>query len=340
MKKIFICALLFTLLSAACASAAPKRVALLMSGVDESVQGSYNAECAEGLRNVKARFGSKRLVVTTANVLDDAARVRETLLEAAKNSDLVILASDDYLKYVPDAVAASPNCVLFSIVGGDELPSLRRVEFRDEEGGFLAGALAAMVTVSDKIINTNPEATVGVVLGEKIHATQRFARGFEAGALYIDPKTKVLQLYTGSFTDASKAAAAADRMYSQGADVIFCASGVSARGAAESARKKHYWVIGADSEMEEKYPDSVLTSVVKRSGHLVYGIVENFMRRPLPEGNWSVGMKENCIDLSIWTRAAKLNIPISVRKRISEIADKLENGLIVINRREFESLKN
>ena len=63
-----------------------------------------------------------------------------------------------------------------------------------------------------------------------------------------------------------------------GADIIFCVNGAAGIGAIERAKEGGYWTIGVDTELESDFPEMVLTSVVKRSGHVIYKVIENFCR--------------------------------------------------------------
>ena len=86
-----------------------------------------------------------------------------------------------------------------------------------------------------------------------------------------------------------------------------------------------------DSELEAEFPNAVLASVVKRSGLVVTKVVESYMSGSLPKDSFSIGLAEGCMDISTWTREAKMNIPVDVREDIDEIAEKIKDGLIVIN---------
>ena len=103
--------------------------------------------------------------------------------------------------------------------------------FREEEGGFLAGVLAAMMTERDNLPEINSEKIVGIIMGKNDAVAERFRSGFAAGAWYVSPEVKVLSAYTGDFTDREKAAGIAVDMKRKGADIIFLPCGEAALGA-------------------------------------------------------------------------------------------------------------
>ena len=84
---------------------------------------------------------------------------------------------------------------------------------------------------------------------------------------------------------------------------------------------------------------AVLASVVKRSGLVVTKIVENYLGGSLPKDSFSIGLSDGCIDISTWTREAKQSIPVDVREDVDEVAEKIKEGLIVINEKSYGGIK-
>ncbi|MFL5364961.1 MAG: BMP family protein, partial [Myxococcales bacterium] len=74
------------------------------------------------------------------------------------------------------------------------LPNVRAVVFRENEGSFLAGALAGKITKTGKI---------GFVGGMQLPLIQKFETGFRAGIQVVNPAAarNVLVAYTGTFDD-------------------------------------------------------------------------------------------------------------------------------------------
>ena len=335
MKKVllfFVFFLSFALFAADGADAAPRRIALLISGQAGSASAdSFNDICVEGVERAKRKY-PRRIAARVWNIHDDQDKARGALIDAAKDSNLVLIASYRYVRYLPDAVREAPNTSFVVMDGSAEpLPNVMSVLFRDEEGAFLAGALAAMITERTDFPRMNDSSVVGAVLGEKIDSAKRFERGFRAGVWYINKDIKALCDYVGSFSDTDAAKAAAARQHAEGADVIFAAAGRAGQGVLDLAMDgKQFWVIGVDNEQEEQYGDAVLTSVVKRMDYLILKLVDVYLQEGFEKKEVTIGLADGAIDLSIWTRGAKRNIPLSIRKDLDEISDKIEKGLIII----------
>lgn len=339
MKKTAALFILLFVFAAQCAWAAPKRVTLLLDGSDAAIKESYNGQLAEGLQNAQTRFGGKKLTTAIENARGDSSQLQPLLEKAAACSDLVILGSPTYGKYIPAAKKAYPNCIFAAIdFGPEDIHGAVKISFRNEEGGFLAGALAAMLTTHENVDRTNPDKKIGIIMGADIPAVQRFKQGYEAGARFIDSRIQILSENLNDFSNKDKAAAAALRLHNEGADIIFCAAGGASLGAIEAAQRGGYWTIGADAQMETLYPDTVLTSILKLNSHVVYGIVDHFMKNKPFSKDISIGMKEDAIDISTWSRESKKNIPVDVQRRLNEIEEKLIQGLIVIKDLNYQSI--
>lgn len=334
MKKLLlclVCLLSFAFFAGGIAEAAPRHVALLISGHSGDDAESYNDICIEGLERAKRKY-PRRIAARIWNIHDDQSRARDTLMEAAKSSSLVLVASYRYVQYLADAVREAPD-TSFVIMDGsaDPLPNVASVVFRDEEGAFLAGALAAMITERTDFPRMNDSSVVGAVLGEKIESAKRFEKGFRAGVWYINKDIKALCDYTDSFSDADAARKTAAKQHAEGADVIFAAVGRAGQGVIDLAMdEKKFWVIGVDNEQELQYGGAVLTSVVKRMDYLILKLVDIYLQDGFEKKDVTIGLADGAIDLSIWTRGAKQMIPLSIRKELDEISDKIEKGLIII----------
>src|SRR5262249_8780731 len=72
------------------------------------------------------------------------------------------------------------------------LPNVRTVVFREEEGSYLVGALAGLVTQTGR---------VGFVGGMEIPLIKKFEAGFRAGVSTTNPKAArdLLVIYPGTF---------------------------------------------------------------------------------------------------------------------------------------------
>jgi basic membrane protein A len=150
-----------------------------------------------------------------------------------------------------------------------DLPNVASLLFKEHEGSFLVGMIAA---------HTSKTGVLGFVGGMDIPLIHKFATGYEEGARYVNPKIRVLRNYVG-ITDAawnnpSKGRELANAQYEQGADIIFQAAGNSGLGVFDAAEAYGKYAIGVDANQNWIKPGHILTSMLKRLDNAVYSIIK------------------------------------------------------------------
>ena len=135
-------------------------------------------------------------------------------------------------------------------------PNVDSMTFAEQDGAFLAGALAAMVS------KTKSVAFLG---GQDAPLLRKSEAGFEAGVREIDPHVAVRVRYVGSFDDPQEARRLAASLFETGSDIVYVVAGRSGTGAIAAVKERTgAFVIGADSAQDRLAPGKVLASVVKR----------------------------------------------------------------------------
>ena len=149
----------------------------------------------------------------------------------------------------------------------ETLPNLAGLIIPADHSGFLAGALAGMITRSN---------TVAVVLGtDEIPPVVAFKEGWESGARHTNPQVQTLAKYhpgtlNVAFNDPDWGAATAREFLDQGADVIFAAAGKTGNGALLAlAEEEGVYCIGVDADQWHTLPEArscLLTSALRLIG--------------------------------------------------------------------------
>lgn len=116
------------------------------------------------------------------------------------------------------------------------------LQFREDEAGYLVGALAALVAAQ---VNAN---TIAGIYGPAIPPVMRYRNGYEQGARSVNPDIEILGAYEDSFVDTSLGIAAADRYIEAGAAVIFGAGGSTGSAGIRHAAQQGVYVIGVDQD--------------------------------------------------------------------------------------------
>ena len=174
------------------------------------------------------------------------------------------------------------------------LPNVRTVVFREEEGSFLVGALAGLVTQGNK---------VGFVGGMEVPLIKKFEAGFRAGVAATNPKATVVVNYTGSFDNVAMGKQVGQDVLAKGADIIYQAAGSDGLGVIQAVKEardanKAVFVIGVDSDQSHLAPEAVLTSMVKRVDLAVYEAVRDLNQGKLQGGDVVLGLKEGGVTYS------------------------------------------
>lgn len=216
---------------------------------------SFNEAAFGGAEKWKAETGGsyKELEMQSEAQREQALR---RLAESGANPIVMTgFAFGDVLNKVAPDYTDTKFVIIDMVV---EQPNVRSVVFTEEQGGYLAGIMAAMASKT---------GTVGFVGGMDIPLIRKFACGYVQGVKATNPDAKVIQNMTGTtptaWNDPVKGAELAKAQKSQGADVIYAAAGGTGIGVLQAAADEGILSIGVDSNQNHLQPGKVLTSMVK-----------------------------------------------------------------------------
>lgn len=310
---------------AATAEAATKKgVKDLKIGIALSTGGlgdkSFNDSAYRGLEKSKAELGVNFKYVEPASPAEDEQFLREY---ADAGYDLVI-ATGFQMKTAAEKVAKEYPKVKFAMIDDViELPNVKNLTFKEDEGSFLAGAAAAMVSKT---------GTVGFVGGIEVPLIQKFQKGFEAGAKYVNPNIKVISIYVGGqnpFNDPVKGKEIALSEVKQGADVIYQAAGATGIGVIDAAKEAKIFAIGVDSDQDDVAVGTVLTSMLKNIDVAVFETVKSIVEDNFKSGTHAYGIKENGVGLTEFKNTKDV-IGAENLKKLDEIKAKFDSGELSI----------
>jgi basic membrane protein A len=178
-------------------------------------------------------------------------------------------------------------------------PNVTGYLFNEQDGSFLAGALAAIATTDTSIPGINPDKVIGVIGGTKSPGIDKFLVGYIQGAHTVDPEVKVLTAYSDSFGDPAKGKQLTDSMFSQGADIVYQVAGGTGTGVIQSAEQNGHFAIGVDTDQDALSPGHVLTSMIKRTDFAVYDSIDRLVCGTLSGGQTiTLGLQEGAVGLS------------------------------------------
>lgn len=284
---------------------------------------SFNDAAYAGLKMLEAELGADVRYVESRTPSD----YEPNLSMLAREGYDVIWAIGFLLEDAIRKTAVQYPDTMFGIIDSafddelyeSELPNVLGVLFKEHEGSFVMGVLAAETTKSN---------VIGFVGGIQIPVIERFEAGFKAGVWSVNPDINIITNYTGAFDDPAKGKAASDSMARRRADVIFHAAGATGLGMIESAEEQGFWAIGVDSDQHHVAPDSVLNSMIKR---VDIGVFEGtiMMLEPSFKGHTVfLGLKEGAVGLA---PAKSNNASGRATQTALEWASKISDGTIVVS---------
>jgi basic membrane protein A len=287
---------------------------------------SFNSAAWRGLQRAEAELGVHVEFIEPSEGADRESALR-TL--AARNVDLVIAVGFIFGPDLERLAAQFPQ-VKFAGVdyspspGVGPLPNLAGLRFREQEGSFVVGAIAATLSRSK---------VVGFVGGMKIPLIRKFEAGYEAGVHYVCPDCRVLSAYAGTepkaFSDAPLGQELASAQYARCADVIFHAAGKTGDGVFAAARQHGARAIGVDSDQFSAAPCCVVTSMIKRVDVAVFDIIKDTTNGQFHGGMHELGLKEDGVGF-VSDERNRFLLPIDVVNKAKQIGNEIIAGKIQV----------
>lgn len=245
---------------------------------------SFNAAAWQGVQRAAKDFPIvlRDIEPGTPNAIEPAMRAF-----AERKFDLIIGVGFAQAPIMEQVARDYPNIHFAIIDGVSELPNVASLIFKEHEGSYLVGIIAA---------RTSKTGTIGFLGGMDIGLIHRFEKGYEEGAKSVNPNIRIIQNYVGvtdgAWNNPGKGKELSLAQIGKGADVIFTAAGNSGLGAFDAVEQQGkqngratHFVIGVDSDQNMVKPGFVLTSMVKRVDNAVYDIVEEVVN-----GRFSAGL--------------------------------------------------
>jgi basic membrane protein A len=209
-------------------------------------------------------------------------------------------------------------------------PNVASIVYKQNEGSFLAGVLAALATTDKSSFPLSSGGKkVGVVGGMDLPVIQDFVVGFQAGVKAVDPSVEVLVSYVGSFGDSAKGYDQAKAMYSNGADVVFQAAGGSGIGVLQAAKDANKYAIGVDQNQNALQPGHVLASMLKNCGHSLVLAIKDAEAGNLKYGTTtSYGLANDGVGLDFSNNGGL--VPQSIATKINSYKQQVTEGKIQV----------
>ena len=286
---------------------------------------SFNDSAKEGAERLKKDFGVKVSTIECKN-----ENYKQNMIAAAAENDFVVPIGWEFSE-IKEVAAENPNVKFIwvdNVVDGiEDCPNILCITYKQNEGSFLAGYIAA------KISQTN---AIGVVGGEDSDVINDFIVGYEQGAKYANAGIRVYKTYTGDYESPEKGKIATEELHAKGAAVIFQVAGSTGNGVFRAAKEDGFYAIGVDQDQKisaPEYDDVILCSMKKDIGSTIYDVVKSYIEDEIWDGgtNWTVGIEDGYISIAYGGVDSKQMVDDDTKKEVINLAKKIASGSIEVD---------
>ena len=318
------------------------RIALLISG-DLGDMSFWDSANAGMLRFAQDHPEVEVKIVEMGS--SDSTVYESTLTKTANEAyDLIIVGTTDMREPLQRLVKkdkyADRRFIIFDTEIKDnasaDYPTVHSILFSQNEGGYLAGVLAALM--SDELSAENT-AFIGGAANDVIND---FACGFMQGVQSVNgetgSQTGAYLSFIGDFVDSPKGKSLAQTYYGSDVSILFAAASQAGIGCIEAAKLANKYIIGVDSDQYAYYKDSdpdkaavIVTSIEKRVGDTLYECCEAFINGTLTFGDLDIlGVKDGKIGY-VDNENFRALVPEAIRTKLAETQQAIADGTITVD---------
>jgi basic membrane protein A len=294
----------------------------LVTDVGEVDDKSFNQSAWEGVLQAEKELGAQVKFVETKDAKDYQSNIG---LFANDGYDVIVTVGFALGEATGQAAAEFPDIKFIGVdqFQGETIDNVAGLIFSEDKSGFLAGALAAMISES---------GIIAAVLGtDLVPPVVAFKEGYEGGSAYINPDINLISTYHPggmdvAFTDPEWGATTSKQAIDQGADVVFGAGGKTGNGAIiEVAGNPGLFCIGVDTDQWLTVPEAhpcLISSAMKLITPPVFGLIKSAQEGSFPGGNYvgPVGLAP--------FHDFEDKVPQDVKDKLEEIDQGLKDGTI------------
>lgn len=296
-----------------------KSLSVHVSGLGSRTDASFYQSMYEGYLYIKEKYPNIKVGFSDLVPFSDTVSHLDTL--AQSGVDLVLTE----LAFIEAAAQVAPKHPKTWFLVMNMMPDMMKGmpanvtahSWRDEQGGYLCGVVAGLMTKSNKL---------GYIAGFDYPDIVKTGAGFLLGARSVNPKVSFSAVYTGSWTDVQKGYDAAKTMIASGVDVIIHFADDAGFGIIDAAKERKVWVIGEVLDQRKLAPELMLTSYLVNHKKMFQVAVDDVLAKKMTQRVKFFGLQEGEEVI------APLNpkVPDDVRAKVEEIKGKMKSGELVV----------
>ncbi|MCT8975892.1 BMP family ABC transporter substrate-binding protein [Clostridium sp. CX1] len=286
---------------------------------------SFNQAADEGIKKAQSEFKNIDYKPIESKKKDEFQPNLQALVD--NGSEIIFGVGYQMADAMTDMAKKYPD-KKFAIIDSEvKEKNVVSLNFKEQEGSFLAGVIAGKMTKSNKL---------GFVGGKDFELINRFAAGYMAGAKAVNPSVQFDVRYAADYANPTKGEELATSMINGGCDVIYHASGGTGLGVFKAAKAmtkadKKIWAIGVDMDQSltvPEYADVILTSMIKRVDTATYDTAKSVVQGKFEGGkNIVFGLKEQGVDIAA---TSNKNTPKDVLDLVEKYRKAIIDGKITV----------
>jgi basic membrane protein A and related proteins len=291
----------------------PLKIALVLPGPVSD--GTFNTSAANGIKEAQAKYPN---ISVSIRENTSVAQSEAALFEYARNGyDVVIGHGFQFAEGAKKIHKQFPNTwFVVNTAKVAEAPNLASFDNRWGDVGYVAGAIAALMTKS---------GTIGAIGGVPVPVIQEYNEGFERGAKRVRPDTKALSAYVGSFSDVAKGKEITLALIERGADVVTATGNESVIGTLEAAKDKGVLMIGTAFDSASFAPDTVVTTALVNFDVNLDLAIGKILDGTIKPEIYVLGFNENGVGLAGYGKFTD-KISAENKAKVQAIVDEIKAG--------------
>ena len=283
---------------------------------------SFNEAAFNGAERYKAETGTEYKEFEISNDAQREQAMRRFARDGANPVVVIGFSQAAALEKVAEEFPDTQFAIVDMVV---DKPNVRSVVFKEQEGSYLAGVMAAKASKT---------GTVGFVGGMDIPLISKFACGYAQGVKSVNPDAKVIVNMTGTtpaaWNDPVKGGEITKTQIDQGADVVYAAAGSTGLGVLQMAADSDILSIGVDSNQNYLHPGKVLTSMTKGVDTAVYNAFKDSADGNFTPGFSVLGLKEGGVDVAVDDNNKPL-VTEEMQAAVDKARADIESGAVTVH---------
>ncbi|MCA1031023.1 BMP family ABC transporter substrate-binding protein [Bacillus timonensis] len=291
------------------------KVGIMLSDVGLGDQ-SFSDAAFNGLIKARDELG----IIFDYRELKDTGSYEKGLVELVEEKNDLIVGLGFMVQEDLEKVAKKyPDQHFLLIDSVSDLPNITSITFKEDQGSFLAGVVAALTTKTNK---------VGFIGGADVPLIRKFSNGFIQGVHSVNPDIQVIEVFAGDFGNDQLGARLAQELIGKQSDVLYAAAGFTGVGVLKEAEANGIYAIGVDSDQYFYAEKAVITSMQKNVNVAIYQTIEQLVSNGgIQEGKIELGLKEGGVGLA---PIRIISLPDEHTKILEDWAKKLTNGEVKV----------